>query len=247
MTTEERYRGIIGWFSENMPVAETELHYGSAYELLVATILSAQCTDKRVNMTTPTLFERFPTPQAMAEASAEEIFPYIKSISYPNNKAKNLAAMARKLVDDFGGVVPDSVEELQKLPGVGRKTANVVGSVVFHREVMGSGYACFPRIAQTRTDPECQDAFAGRTAAYGAYPFVAVAEGTPLADTPRPLCLYGPPSAVRYLRRAQMVPESGRSGGEGGSCSDGEGVNPPLVYSWSLGYLCGNVSTNHTI
>lgn len=136
MTTEERYRGIIGWFSENMPVAETELHYGSAYELLVATILSAQCTDKRVNMTTPALFERFPTPQAMAEASAEEIFPYIKSISYPNNKAKNLAAMARKLVDDFGGVVPDSVEELQKLPGVGRKTANVVGSVVFHREVM---------------------------------------------------------------------------------------------------------------
>ena len=136
MTTEERYRGIIGWFSENMPVAETELHYGSAYELLVATILSAQCTDKRVNMTTPTLFERFPTPQAMAEASAEEIFPYIKSISYPNNKAKNLAAMARKLVDDFGGVVPDSVEELQKLPGVGRKTANVVGSVVFHRGVM---------------------------------------------------------------------------------------------------------------
>lgn len=108
MTTEERYRGIIGWFSENMPVAETELHYGSAYELLVATILSAQCTDKRVNMTTPALFERFPTPQAMA----------------------------RKLVDDFGGVVPDSVEELQKLPGVGRKTANVVGSVVFHREVM---------------------------------------------------------------------------------------------------------------
>lgn len=85
MTTEERYRGIIGWFSENMPVAETELHYGSAYELLVATILSAQCTDKRVNMTTPALFERFPTPQAMAEASAEEIFPYIKSISYPNN------------------------------------------------------------------------------------------------------------------------------------------------------------------
>ena len=136
MTTEERYRGIIGWFSENMPVAETELHYGSAYELLVATILSAQCTDKRVNMTTPALFERFPTPQAMAEASAEEIFPYIKSISYPNNKAKNLAAMARKLVDDFGGVVPDSVEELQRLPGVGRKTANVVGSVVFHREVM---------------------------------------------------------------------------------------------------------------
>ena len=198
-------------------------------------------------MTTPALFERFPTPQAMAEASAEEIFPYIKSISYPNNKAKNLAAMARKLVDDFGGVVPDSVEEPPETSRRGTEDSQRgrFGGVSPGGD--GSGYACFPRIAQTRTDPECQDAFAGRTAAYGAYPFVAVAEGTPLADTPRPLCLYGPPSAVRYLWRAQMVPESGRSGGESGSCSDGEGVNPPLVYSWSLGYLCGNVSTNHTI
>lgn len=136
MKTEERYRGIIEWFSENMPAAETELHYGSAYELLVATILAAQCTDKRVNMTTPALFERFPTPQVMADAEAGEIYPFIKSISYPNNKAKNLAAMARRLVTEFGGVVPDNVEELQKLPGVGRKTANVVGAVVFHREVM---------------------------------------------------------------------------------------------------------------
>lgn len=136
MRIEERYRGVIDWFSENMPVAETELHYGTAYELLVATILAAQCTDKRVNITTPALFERFPDPQSMAEATAEEIYPYIKSISYPNNKAKNLAAMARMLVDDFNGVVPDSVEEMQKLPGVGRKTANVVGSVIFHREVM---------------------------------------------------------------------------------------------------------------
>lgn len=136
MTTEERYEGVIGWFSEHMPVAETELHYGTPYELLVATILSAQCTDKRVNMTTPALFERFPIPEAMAEVSAEEIFPYIKSISYPNNKAKNLAAMAKKLVADFGGTVPDNVDDLQKLPGVGRKTANVVASVIFHREVM---------------------------------------------------------------------------------------------------------------
>ena len=136
MTIQERYEGVIGWFSEHMPVAETELHYGSAYELLVATILSAQCTDKRVNMTTPALFERFPTPQSMAEAGPEDIFPYIKSISYPTNKARNLAAMAGKLMSDFGGTVPDTVEELQKLPGVGRKTANVVGSVVFHREVM---------------------------------------------------------------------------------------------------------------
>ncbi len=136
MTVKERYDGVIGWFRENMPVAETELHYGSPFELLVATMLSAQCTDKRVNMTTPALFERFPDPQSMAAATAEDIYPYIKSISYPNNKARNLAAMARKLVEDYGGEVPDSVEEMQKLPGVGRKTANVVGSVAFHREVM---------------------------------------------------------------------------------------------------------------
>lgn len=136
MTTEDRYRGIIGWFSENVPVAETELHYGSAYELLVATILAAQCTDKRVNITTPALFECYPTPEAMAQASVEDLFPFIKSISYPNNKAKNLAAMAHMLTAEFGGIVPDNVDDLQKLPGVGRKTANVVASVVFHREVM---------------------------------------------------------------------------------------------------------------
>lgn len=136
MTKKERYAGILKWFSENVPVAETELHYVNPYQLLVATILSAQCTDKRVNMTTPALFDRFPTPQSMAEAEADEIFPYIKSISYPNNKAKNLAAMARRLLSDYGGVVPDSREELMKLPGVGRKTANVVGAVVFHKPVM---------------------------------------------------------------------------------------------------------------
>lgn len=136
MTIKERYTGILGWFAENMPVAESELHYKDPYQLLVATILSAQCTDKRVNMTTPALFERFPTPQAMAEATAEEIFPYIKSISYPNNKAKNLAAMARMLVANYGGIVPDDVEEMQKLPGVGRKTANVVGAVIFNKFVM---------------------------------------------------------------------------------------------------------------
>lgn len=136
MTTKERYDGVIEWFTRNMPVAESELHYGNAYELLVAVILSAQCTDKRVNMTTPALLERFPTPVAMAAATPEEIYPYIKSISYPNNKAKNLAGMARTLVADFGGVVPDNVADLQKLPGVGRKTANVVASVVYGREVM---------------------------------------------------------------------------------------------------------------
>ena len=136
MTTAQRYRFVIDWFTRNMPVAETELNYTTPYELLVAVILSAQCTDKRVNLTTPALFERFPTPQSMAEATAEEIFPYIRSISYPNNKAKNLAAMARMLAGEFGGVVPDDIDQLQRLPGVGRKTANVVGAVIYNKFVM---------------------------------------------------------------------------------------------------------------
>lgn len=136
MKRAERYSGIIGYFSEAMPVAESELNFGSPYELVVAVMLSAQCTDKRVNLTTPALFERFPSPEALSTATAEEIYPYIKSISYPNNKAKNLAKMARMLVEEFGGVVPDTVEALERLPGVGRKTANVVASVLFGREVM---------------------------------------------------------------------------------------------------------------
>ncbi len=136
MTTKQRYEGIIQWFSENKPIAVSELHYKDPYQLLVATILSAQCTDKRVNMTTPAFFERFPTAESLSKVAPEEIYPYIKSISYPNNKAKNLSGMARTLVDNYNGVVPDTVEELQKLPGVGRKTANVVGSVAFNREVM---------------------------------------------------------------------------------------------------------------
>ena len=130
MTTKQRYDGVIAWFSEHMPVAESELHYSDPYQLLVAVILSAQCTDKRVNMTTPALFERFPTPQRMAEATPEEIYPYIKSISYPNNKAKNLAGMARMLVSEFGGEVPSDLDQLQRLPGVGRKTANVFNEAV---------------------------------------------------------------------------------------------------------------------
>lgn len=136
MRLKERYANIIAWFEKNMPVAESELNYKTPFELLVAVILSAQCTDKRVNMTTPALFEAYPTPQAMAEASAEEIFHYIRSISYPNNKAKHLAAMSRMLVEEFGGEVPSDLGELQRLPGVGRKTANVVGAVIWQKEVM---------------------------------------------------------------------------------------------------------------
>ena len=136
MTKKERYDGVIGWFSEHMPVAETELSYNNPYELLVATILAAQCTDKRVNMTTPALFDKYPTPHHLAEAEPEEVFEYIKSISYPNNKSKHLVRMARMLVSDYGGEVPTDLDELQKLPGVGRKTANVMGAVIFHKNVM---------------------------------------------------------------------------------------------------------------
>lgn len=119
-----------------MPVAETELVYESPYQLLVAVILSAQCTDKRVNMLTPAFFERFPTAEVLAAASVDEVFALVKSCSYPNNKSRNLIGMARTLMSEFGGVVPSSVNELQKLPGVGRKTANVVASVVFDQPAM---------------------------------------------------------------------------------------------------------------
>ena len=136
MKRQERYKAITEYFQREMPVAESELNFSSPFELVVAVMLSAQCTDKRVNLTTPALFDRYPTAEVMATATAEDIYPYIKSISYPNNKAKHLAAMARMLVERFGGVVPDTVAELEQLPGVGRKTANVVASVMFGREVM---------------------------------------------------------------------------------------------------------------
>ncbi len=136
MTTKDRYKNIIAWFEEHVPVAETELHHDNPFQLLVAVILSAQCTDKRVNMVTPALFREFPTAEVMAEASPEVIFEYIKSISYPNNKSKHLVGMARMLVKDFNSQVPDTLEELIKLPGVGRKTANVIQSVVFNKAAM---------------------------------------------------------------------------------------------------------------
>ncbi len=136
MTTAERYRHVIEWFRTHMPDVGSELHYHNAYELLVAVILSAQCTDKRVNMVTPALLDRFPTPRHLAQAEPEDIYPYIKSVSYPNSKAQHLSGMARKLVSDFGGEVPDDLEALQTLPGVGRKTANVMGIIMFGKSVM---------------------------------------------------------------------------------------------------------------
>ena len=136
MTKKERYAGVINWFEEHMSVAETELHYDDPFHLLIAVILSAQCTDKRVNMVTPALFEAYPTPEVMAVSSPEAVYGYIKSISYPNNKAKNLVGMAKKLVADFGGKVPDTMEELESIPGVGRKTANVMLIVAFNKPAM---------------------------------------------------------------------------------------------------------------
>ena len=131
MTQKERYARMIAYFEEERPTAQTELHFSNPFQLLVAVILSAQCTDKRVNMTTPALFAAYPDAASMAKATPEEIFEYIHSISYPNNKSKHLVGMAQKLVEDFGGEVPDDVDELQTLPGVGRKTANVIASVVW--------------------------------------------------------------------------------------------------------------------
>jgi endonuclease-3 len=136
MTKKERFTHILNYFEQHHPEAETELAYNNPFELLVAVILSAQCTDKRVNIVTPVLFKHFPDAETMAAASVDEIFSYMRSISYPNNKAKHLKGMAELLISKFNGIVPSTVEELQTLPGVGRKTANVITSVVFNQPSM---------------------------------------------------------------------------------------------------------------
>ena len=136
MTKKQRYDAVLQWFEQNMPIAESELVFHNEYELLVAVMLSAQCTDKRVNMVTPKLFEQYPTPQTLAQASEEDIFQIIRSISYPNAKAKHLKGMAEKLISDYQGQVPNTVEALQTLPGVGRKTANVIASVIYGKAVI---------------------------------------------------------------------------------------------------------------
>ncbi len=136
MKKKERFEKVIAFFQENMPIAETELKYTNPYELLVSVILSAQCTDKRVNSITPSFFEIFPNAEVLSQTQQENIFDIIKSCSYPNNKAKNLLGMAKKLTEEFNGIVPDNIEDLQKLPGVGRKTANVIASVIFNKPAL---------------------------------------------------------------------------------------------------------------
>ena len=136
MTKKERYAGIIDWFTCNLPVAETELKYETPFQLLVAVVLSAQCTDKRVNMITPELFRHYPNAKRMAEAGFEQIFDLIRSVSYPNNKTRHLMGLSRKLVDDFHGEVPSDIDSLMSLPGVGRKSANVLASIVYDKPVI---------------------------------------------------------------------------------------------------------------
>ena len=136
MLIKERYKAFVEYFSTHNPEAQTELNYNNPFELLIAVILSAQCTDKRINQITPALFERYPDPESLANSSVEEVFSYIRSVSYPNNKAKHLVGMAQKLLSEFNGEIPEKVEDLVKLPGVGRKTANVISSVVYHKPAM---------------------------------------------------------------------------------------------------------------
>ncbi|MGM9872734.1 MAG: endonuclease III [Muribaculaceae bacterium] len=156
MTLQQRYDICIERFGEYMPEAHTELVYTSPYQLLVAVILSAQCTDKRVNLITPALFEAFPTPAALAEASTEEVFDKIRSVSYPNNKTRLLRAMARRLVDEFDSQVPDDMDALLSLPGVGRKTANVILSVLFDRPAMAVDTHVFRVAARLGLTPGCK-------------------------------------------------------------------------------------------
>lgn len=136
MTTKQRFELVLDWFAVNMPIAESELHYANPFQLLVAVVLSAQCTDKRVNMVTPALFAAYPTAEALSKASVQEVLEYIHSVSYPNAKAAHLVSMAQRLVAVYGGQVPDNIDDLQTLPGVGRKTANVVCAVIWNQPTM---------------------------------------------------------------------------------------------------------------
>ena len=196
MTRQQRYDAIVARFKEILPVAETELRFASPFQCLVAVILSAQCTDKRVNMITPPLFEAYPTAEAMAQAEPEEIYEYIKSCSYPNNKTRSLVGMSRKLAGEFGGEVPSDMDSLLSLPGVGRKTANVILSVVFGQSAMAVGHPRFPCERAVGADYRKQVAAGDRKDAYEASSARCSAPGASLADIARTVCLQSPDSTV---------------------------------------------------
>ena len=189
MTTKERYEGVIRWFQENRPVAETELHYHDPFQLLIAVILSAQCTDKRVNMVTPALFEAYPTPQALALATPEEVFPYIKSVSYPNNKSKHLVGMARTLVDEFGGVVPSEVNELQKLPGVGRS----------------GRHPRLPGLQPHRTHQPLEDSARNRKDTGQEHTGTSASHCSPLAHLTWTVCVHRPQAQLPGMRHTTIL------------------------------------------
>ena len=194
MTTKARYAGVIEWFQSHMPVAESELHYGNPYELLVSVILSAQCTDKRVNITTPALFAAFPTPQAMAQATPEEIYPYIKSISYPNNKARNLAGMARMLCEEFGGEVPSDLDQLRR-----PQDGQCRGGGHLAEGGDAGRYPRIPRFGPHRPEPQCQNTAPDGVATREKHPLPPASAGPPLAHSPRPLCLRRTRSQMRRM------------------------------------------------
>ena len=203
MRRKERYERILAWFREHVPVAETELHYDNPFQLLVAVILSAQCTDKRVNQVTPALFRAFPTPRALAEATPEAVFAYIRSVSYPNNKARHLVGMAARLLSDFGGQVPDRMDDLLKLPGVGRKTANVIQSVAFHKAAMAVDTHVFRvshRLRPVHHPPE------RREGTGEAHPRSRHPHRPPLAHPARTIHLPGPRPPVRGVRATPLLP-----------------------------------------
>ncbi len=205
MTVKERFAGIIAWFAENRPDDDTELHYRSPYELLVAVMLSAQCTDKRVNLVTPALFERFPTAHDLAGATPDEVFEYIRSVSYPRSKSEHLVAMAQRLEEVYGGRVPDTVEELTTLQGVGRKTANVIVSIVYDK----------PAMAVDRVEESAADG----TGAGAAHSGEAARPGAPLADFARPVRLHGAGAEVRDVRHRAVVPDASAGAGQRGEKS----------------------------
>lgn len=199
MTTKERFKRCIEYFSKTMPVAESELDYSNPFELLVAVVLSAQCTDKRVNLTSPALFSAYPTAEAMAEATEEDIYRYIRSISYPNNKAKHLVALSKKLVEEFGGEVPTDLDALQTLPGVGRKTANVLGAVLWGKEVMPVDTHVFRVAARIGLSRNARTPLATERQLEAGFPLGATPDSPPLADTSRSLHLHSTQAEVRQV------------------------------------------------